>query len=233
MNIADLKKCTWKANKLLFSSGVVIFTWGNVSVIDRKKGIMAIKPSGIEYHKILVDDIVILDLDGNVIDGNKKPSVDAPTHIEIYKSFSSVGSIVHTHSLFATAFAQANREITCFGTTHADYFYGNIPVTRKLHKSEVGEYEKNTGKVIVERFEKGEIDPEKIKACLVKNHGPFVWGEDANKAVENSIVLEQIAKSNFITCGLNSNPKILSKHIIDTHFLRKHGKNNYYGQEKK
>ncbi len=228
-----LKKMVWQANRALSGSGLIILTWGNASAYDREAGVIAIKPSGVSYAEMKVDDIVVLDIEGKIIDGNKKPSVDTPTHLEIYRSFPAINGIVHTHSLHATAFAQAGTPIECLGTTHADHFYGRIPVARKLLKREMDAYEKNTGKVIVELFRQEQLDPLHVPGCLVAGHGVFTWGKSADDAVNNGIVAEFLAKANLATCTINNKTVKLPKHILETHFLRKHGKNSYYGQGEK
>ena len=204
--------------------------WGNVSAIDRERGLMVIKPSGVEYDCMVADDMVVVDIaTGKVVDGNKKPSSDTPTHLELYRAFENIGGIVHTHSPWATSFAQAGKGIAPLGTTHADYFYGEIPCTRLLTADEInGEYEKETGKVIIETF--AGVDPMSIPAVLVKNHGPFTWGEDANMAVHNAVVLEEVAAMNYRAMHLNPQAENVSQELLDKHYLRKHGKNAYYGQ---
>jgi len=225
-----LKQKVYEANIKLWKSNLVIFTWGNVSAkTDDNK--IVIKPSGVEYEKMRPEDMVITDIEGNIIEGSFRPSSDTPTHIEIYKAFPEIRGICHTHSVYATSFAQAGKNIECYGTTHADYFYGAIPCTRHLTEIEIkNNYEKNTGIVIAEEFKKK--DYLAIPGCLVKSHGVFTWGKDANKAVENAIVLENLAKMNFITLELNNRTKQVNKCILDKHYYRKHGVNAYYGQEK-
>jgi len=227
----DLKQKVFEANLDLPKYGLVTFTWGNVSEIDRERGLVVIKPSGVSYEKMTVDDMVVVDLEGNVVEGKLKPSSDLATHLELYKAFPSIGGVVHTHSTNATSFAQAGRGIPAFGTTHADYFYGEIPVTRVMTDDEIAtDYEKNTGKVIIERF-KG-INPVKIPSVLVNNHGPFSWGIDANDAVHNAVVLEEVAKMAINTIILGNKTPI-KQVILDKHYLRKHGKDAYYGQLKR
>lgn len=228
---SNLKKEVWLANIALKDSGLVILTWGNVSAIDRKNQVFAIKPSGVPYEEMTAEDIVVLDLEGRVVDGKKKPSVDWPTHLELYRSFCTIQSVVHTHSLHATAFAQAGKPLPCLGTTHADHFYGSVPVTRYLRPGEMFEYEKNTGKVIIERFRLSKLNPHQMSGCLVRGHGPFVWGDSPKTAVLNSIVLEEISKMNILTSAAGENLHSLPKHLLDTHYLRKHGNNSYYGQK--
>ena len=226
-----LREEVCQANKDLVKYNLVQFTWGNVSCIDRYDGIVAIKPSGISYEVLSPDDIVLVDLNGNIVDGNKKPSTDTPTHLEIYKSFSNVNAIVHTHSTYATIFAQAKKTINCLGTTHADHFFGPIPVTRDLTPNEISqEYESNTGKVIVQHFTQNQIDPDKIPACLVASHGPFVWATTPEKAVHQSVVLEQLAQMNLQTTTLNPNQTPIDNTLLNKHFFRKNGTNSYYGQ---
>jgi L-ribulose-5-phosphate 4-epimerase len=228
--LEELKSKVFEANLSLVKQGLVILTWGNVSGIDREKGLVVIKPSGVSYEEMKADDMVVVDLDGNIVEGNYRPSSDTPTHLHLYKSFAKIGGVVHTHSEWATSWAQAGLGIPAIGTTHADYFYGEIPCTRKMTEEEVkGEYELETGKVIVERFEG--IEPMSIPAVLVNNHGPFTWGKDPAKAVENALVLEEVAKIAFRSFNLNKNT-VMDQFLLDKHYLRKHGKNAYYGQKK-
>ena len=225
-----LKQQIYEANMELPRRGLVTYTWGNVSGIDRESGLFVIKPSGVDYEKMKPEDMVVMDLEGNQIEGSMRPSSDTPTHLELYKAFPQIGGIVHTHSVYATAWAQAGRGIPCYGTTHADYFYGEIPCARNLTAEEIEEgYEKNTGLVIVETF-KGR-NPMYVPGVLCKNHGPFTWGKDGAEAVHNAVVLEEIAKMNLFTellnpGGDNSTPQCMQ----DKHFMRKHGPNAYYGQ---
>ena len=229
--LKNLKMQVCDANIELSRQKLVIYNWGNVSGIDREKGIVAIKPSGVSYDELTPDKIVLLDLDGNVIEGDLKPSSDTPTHLELYKNFKNIGGICHTHSPSATMWAQSCRDIPCFGTTHADYFYGAIPVTDKMTKEEIEtDYELNTGKVIIRRFEK--IDPLQMPAVLVANHGPFTWGKDPASAVESAVVLEQVASMALGTVTVSHNQQGISKILLDKHYLRKHGKDAYYGQSK-
>jgi len=226
----ELKQQVFNANLSLCKYGLVIFTWGNVSGINRKKGLVVIKPSGIEYQNMKVSDMVVVDLKGNKIEGLMNPSSDTPTHLELYNHFENIGGIVHTHSSWATSFAQAGMCIPALGTTHADYFYGTIPCTRQLTTKEINEsYEKETGKVILETFTN--IDPMQIPGVLVHSHGPFNWGINADDAVHNAVVLEEIAKMAHRTYALK-NINSMEKALLDKHFLRKHGKNAYYGQKK-
>ena len=228
----ELCQAVCRANLLLQAYDLVTFTWGNVSGIDRKEGIIAIKPSGVAYDDLSSDKMVILDLDGKVIEGTFRPSSDTPTHLELYRNFEDIGGICHTHSPKATIWAQACREIPCFGTTHADHFYGSVPLTKVMTAKEIeGDYELNTGKAIVQRFEG--IDPMQMPAVLVANHGPFVWGTDVYNAVENAVVLEQIADTAIGTVTLNPEQKPISQVLLDKHYLRKHGKDAYYGQKQK
>jgi L-ribulose-5-phosphate 4-epimerase len=229
--LEKLKKDVFKANIDLVNHGLVIHTWGNVSGRDYKSGLVVIKPSGVNYSAMKADDMVVIDVEGNIVEGKYKPSTDAPTHLLLYKTFSSIGGVVHTHSAYATAWAQAGKDIPPFGTTHADHFYGEVPCTRKLRDEEIkNDYELNTGKVIVERL--GISDPLAIPSALVNCHGPFCWGLDAEKAVYNAVALEEIARIAFYTVLLDHNAAI-EQNLLDKHFLRKHGKNAYYGQDKK
>ena len=227
----DLKKAVYEANLLLPKYKLVTFTWGNVSAVDREKGIMVIKPSGVEYDDMTVDDMVVVELaTGKVVEGKWKPSSDTPTHLEIYRAFENIGGIVHTHSSWATSFSQAGVGIRPLGTTHGDYFHGEIPCTRALTSEEIsGEYEKETGSVIIETFK--DIDPMTIPAVLVKSHGPFAWGKNAYDAVHNAVVLEEIAAINYYTMQLSSNIENMQQELLDKHYLRKHGNNAYYGQK--
>ena len=229
--LEQMKKSVFEANQLLKDSGLVVLTWGNVSQIDRESGHIVIKPSGVSYDTMKISDMVVVDLEGNVVEGTLRPSSDLPTHIELYKAFPEIGGITHTHSRWATVFSQAGVSISALGTTHADVFNGTIPVTRKMTEQEIqGEYEKETGKVIVETFQA--INPNEIPAVLVHSHGPFIWGKDAMKSVENAITLEEVAMMAYYTLQLNSNAQI-QQALLDKHFLRKHGANAYYGQEGK
>ena len=230
--LKKLKEQVFQANLLLPEHGLVVFTWGNVSGIDREKGLVVIKPSGVSYEKMKAEDMVVVELEtGKVVEGKLKPSSDTATHIELYKAFSNVGGIVHTHSRWATTFAQAGRGVMALGTTHADYFYGEIPCTRKMTEAEIGgEYEKETGTVIKETFQ-GK-DPDAIPAVLVHSHGPFTWGADPMDAVHNAVVLEEIAFMNFHTLMLEPKIPSMQQELLDKHYLRKHGANAYYGQTK-
>lgn len=237
--LEELKEKVFRANLDLVKHGLVIFTWGNVSAIDRATGLVVIKPSGVSYETMRAEDMVVVDLDGKVVEGDLRPSSDTPTHLVLYKAFPEIGGVVHTHSTYATAWAQAGLDIPNIGTTHADYFHDDIPCTRDMKKSEVfGEYEKETGNVIVERF-KG-MNPNDTPAVLVNNHGPFTWGTDADNAVHNAVVLEQVAKMAFVSLTLNlttldvvNHKPSMNKLLIEKHYSRKHGPNAYYGQKKK
>lgn len=225
--LEELKKRVYEQNIALVRSGLVVLTWGNVSGKDTESGLIVIKPSGVPYDSMTAEDMVVVNDCGNVVEGRYKPSSDLPTHLYLYEKYSSLGGIVHTHSTYATAFAQAGREITAYGTTHADAFYGNVPCARELTDTEIDEaYEKNTGKVIAETV----TDPEAIPAILVKNHGVFTWGKTPEKAVENAITLEEVAKMALLTEQLSPKTPRIKQHLLDKHYFRKHGKNAYYGQ---
>lgn len=227
--LEELKKKVFDANIELVRQKLVIYTWGNVSGIDRSQNLVVIKPSGVSYDDMKADDMVVVDFDGKVVDGKLRPSSDTATHIELYKAFKEIGGVVHTHSTYAVSWAQACKGIPAYGTTHADHFYGEIPCTRPLSKDEVDSaYEKETGTVIVDRF-KG-IDPIHMPAVLVANHGPFTWGENPDKAVYNAVVLEEVARMAVLTERLHQNQPI-AQYLLDKHFNRKHGKNAYYGQK--
>ncbi|MBO5595144.1 MAG: L-ribulose-5-phosphate 4-epimerase [Bacteroidales bacterium] len=228
-----LKEKVCKANLDLVKQGLVIFTWGNVSAIDRESGLVVIKPSGVSYDNMKPSDMVVVDLDGKVVEGDLNPSSDTPTHVELYKAFPNIGGVVHTHSTYATAFAQAGKDIPNIGTTHADYFYQDIPCTRDMTEAEVkGAYELETGKVIVDEFlNRRKINPDHTPGVLVKNHGPFSWGTSADNAVYNAKVMEQCAKMAFIAFSVN--PALtMNPLLIEKHYQRKHGPNAYYGQKK-
>jgi L-ribulose-5-phosphate 4-epimerase len=232
MNKLELKEQVWRANLDLLKQKLVILTWGNVSGFDRNEGIVAIKPSGVSYEEIMPDDIVIVDLEGKIIEGALTPSSDTPTHLELYKTFDGISAVVHTHSEYATLFAQANREIPCLGTTHADYFNGPIPVTRLIRKQEVDvDYEANTGKVIIERF--SDLDPHEMPAVLVASHGPFTWGRTPDEAVKNSLVLEKVAQMAWGTLLLNQKCEQIPEYLLHKHHRRRHGPDAYYGQKKR
>ncbi|MDF2544205.1 MAG: L-ribulose-5-phosphate 4-epimerase [Herbinix sp.] len=230
--LEKLKQEVYEANMLLPKHNLITFTWGNVSGFDKEQGLIVIKPSGVEYEAMTVEDMVVVDLLGNKVEGNLNPSSDTATHIELYKAFPSIHGVVHTHSRWATIFAQKNYSIPAFGTTHADYFYGDIPCTRKLKSSEIkGDYEKETGNVIVEKFLKDKINPLEVPAVLVSNHGPFTWGSSPKNAVHNAVVLEEIAFLAWHCLALPDNDQVpLQKELLEKHFTRKHGKNAYYGQ---
>lgn len=229
MKLDELKRQVLEANLALPKHGMVTFTWGNVSGIDRESGLVVIKPSGVPYEELKLEDLVVVDLDGNKVEGSLRPSSDTPTHLVLYKSFKNIGGIVHTHSPWATSWAQAGRGIPALGTTHADYFYGTIPCTRVMTDEEIREaYEAQTGEVIVETFK--ELDPDMIPGVLVNNHAPFAWGKDAETAVHNAVVLEECAKMALHTYTLNPQVQAMNQVLLDKHFLRKHGKNAYYGQ---
>lgn len=228
--LEQLKQTVCQANLELVQHGLVIFTWGNVSGIDREKKLVVIKPSGVSYEHMSPEDMVVVDFNGQVVEGKYKPSSDTATHIELYKQFSNIGGVVHTHSEWATSFAQAGKGIPAVGTTQADYFYGEVPCTRKMTAEEIqSNYELNTGKVIVECFQSQHINPDYVPGVLVNNHAPFSWGKDAHEAVHNAVVLEEIAKMTFRSFQLNPNTA-MDKELLDKHFLRKHGANAYYGQ---
>lgn len=228
--LEELKQFVYEQNMELPRRGLITYTWGNVSGIDRNKGLVVIKPSGVPYDSLKPEDMVVMDLEGNQVEGRLNPSSDTSTHLELYKAFPEVGGIVHTHSPMATSWAQAGRAIPCYGTTHADYFYGEIPCARNLTAQEIEEgYEKNTGYVIIEAFEG--INPLHVPGVLCKNHGPFTWGEDAAKAVHNAVVLEEVAKMNYVTEMLNPQVGPAPQCLQDKHFMRKHGPNAYYGQK--
>ena len=227
--LETLKKQVCAANLLLPKYGLVTFTWGNVSGIDRETGLVVIKPSGVSYSGMTPEDMVVVDLDGNIVEGKWRPSSDTATHVELYKAFPLCGGIVHTHSRWATSFAQAGRDIPAMGTTQGDYFYGAIPCTRLMTDEEInGEYEKETGKVIVETFK--DIDPSAIPGVLVNSHGPFAWGKDAMEAVHNAVVMEEVAFMDFHALMLEPGHGPMQQALLDRHYLRKHGKNAYYGQ---
>ncbi|HEY1684670.1 MAG TPA: L-ribulose-5-phosphate 4-epimerase [Tepidisphaeraceae bacterium] len=233
MPFEELKEQVHHANLLLVSAGLVVLTWGNASGIDRAAGVMAIKPSGIAYDKLRPADMVIVSLEtGKVVEGPHRPSSDTPTHLHLYRSFDSIGGIAHTHSLYATIFAQAMSDIPCLGTTHADNFYGTIPATRSMTPAEIAtDYELNTGKVIVECFTNRQINPEQVPGVLLASHAPFTWGTTPEKAVENAIVLEFAAQMALQTAAISPSIKPISRELLDKHFLRKHGPKAYYGQK--
>lgn len=228
--LEDLKQQVLEANLELPMHGLVTFTWGNVSGIDRERGLFVIKPSGVPYEELKADDMVVLDLKGNVVEGDLRPSSDTPTHLVLYQNFKEIGGIVHTHSPWGTSWAQAGRALPAYGTTHADYFYGEIPVTRPMTREEIeGAYELETGNVIVERF--ADLDPNMVPGVLVHSHAPFVWGKDAHNAVHNAVVLEECAKIAARMQQINPETEPMDQTLLDRHFLRKHGVNAYYGQK--
>lgn len=230
--LEELKKIVCDANLELPRYGLVTFTWGNVSAIDRPSGLVVIKPSGVPYEGMTAEDMVVVDLDGKVVEGKWRPSSDTATHVELYKAFPAIGGVVHTHSSYATSWAQAGRDIPCYGTTHADYFYGDIPCLRCLTKDEIEDaYERNTGLLIVGEFARLGKDPAAVPGCLCKNHGPFTWGKDAAEAVHNAVVLEEVAKMAYRCETINPQVRPAPQELQDKHYLRKHGKNAYYGQK--
>jgi L-ribulose-5-phosphate 4-epimerase len=229
--LESLKQQVYDANMMLPEYGLVTFTWGNVSAIDRDKQLMVIKPSGVAYNKLTPEDMVVVDMDGNVVEGKYKPSSDTATHLVLYKAFPTVGGIVHTHSSYATSWAQAGRDILCYGTTHADYFYGNIPCVRCLEAEEIQDaYEQHTGELIVSEFERMAKDPVAVPGVLCKNHGPFAWGKDAASAVHNAVVLEEVAKMAYRSEVINPDVEPAPQELQEKHYFRKHGANAYYGQ---
>ena len=230
--LQELKRQVYEANMLLPKYGLVTFTWGNVSAIDRESGLFVIKPSGVEYESMKPEDMVVMDLNGKRVEGKLRPSSDTPTHLELYKAFPEIGGIVHTHSAYATSWAQAGRSIPCYGTTHADYIYGEVPCVRCLTKEEIDEaYETNTGKLIVSEFKRSKKEIMAVPAVLCKNHGPFTWGKDAKDAVHNAVVLEEVAKMAYRTESINSKVEPAPQELQDKHYYRKHGAGAYYGQE--
>ncbi|EHB64978.1 MULTISPECIES: L-ribulose-5-phosphate 4-epimerase [Paenibacillus] len=228
--LEDLKQQVLEANLALPKHGLVTFTWGNVSGIDREQGLVVIKPSGVPYEELKAEDMVVLDLQGQIVEGHLRPSSDTPTHLVLYRHFTEIGGIVHTHSPWGTSWAQAGRALPAYGTTHADYFYGEIPITRPMTRSEIeGDYELETGNVIVERF--ADLDPNRIPGVLVHSHAPFVWGKDADNAVHNAVVLEECAKIAARMQQINPDTPPMDQALLDRHYLRKHGVNAYYGQK--
>ncbi|MGN0431504.1 MAG: L-ribulose-5-phosphate 4-epimerase [Lachnospiraceae bacterium] len=230
--LEELKQKVYEANMLLPKYGLVTFTWGNVSGIDRESGLFVIKPSGVPYEELCAEDMVVMNLSGDRVEGRYNPSSDTPTHLELYKAFPEIGGIVHTHSSWATSWAQAGRAIPCYGTTHADYIYGEVPCVRNLTKDEIEEaYERNTGILIAEEFKTKGLDVKAVPAVLCKNHGPFTWGKDAKEAVHNAVVLEEVAKMAARTEKINPDVKEAPRELMDKHYFRKHGANAYYGQK--
>lgn len=230
--LESLKQSVFEANMLLPKHNLVTFTWGNVSGIDRDKGFVVIKPSGVDYEKMTSNDMVVVDLQGNIIEGDLNPSSDTATHLALYRQYPEIGGIVHTHSRHATVWAQACVDIPAFGTTHADYFYGNIPCTRALKDEEIiHDYELNTGHVIIETFEKRNLKPMEMPGCVVASHGPFTWGTNAQNAVHNAVVLEEVSMMAINTLAINGRQPTMNQTLLDKHYLRKHGKNAYYGQK--
>lgn len=229
--LENLKEEVFKANLDLVKHNLVVLTWGNVSGIDREKGLIVIKPSGVSYDEMKASDMVVVDLEGNIVEGDLRPSSDTPTHIELYKKYPNIGGVVHTHSSFATSWAQAKRDIPSYGTTHADTFYGPVPCTRSLNNEEIkNEYEKNTGLVIIETLTERKIEELSVPGIIIASHGPFAWGETASKAVLNAVVLEEVAKMAIRTENLNSEITPIPSELQDKHYFRKHGANAYYGQ---
>ena len=232
--LEELKEKVYLANMELPKRGLVTYTWGNVSGIDREKGLFVIKPSGVEYDELKPSDMVVMDLQGNKVEGDMNPSSDTKTHLVLYNAFPQVGGIVHTHSPYAVAWAQAGEDLPCYGTTHADYFYGSIPCARHLTQAELDEdYEKNTGVTIVETFKERGLDPMAVPAVLCFSHGPFTWGKDPAQAVYHSVVLEECAKMGLFTKMINPNAAPAPQRMQNKHYMRKHGPNAYYGQAKK
>lgn len=230
--LEDLKEEVLEANLMLMTEGLVHLTWGNVSGIDRERGLVVIKPSGVPYEELEVDSLVVLDLEGRIVEGDLRPSSDAPTHLVLYREFSGIGGVTHTHSTHATILAQAGRDLPCFGTTHADHFFGTVPLVRELSESEVAEdYETNTGRAIVSCFRERGISPLEMPACLQKFHAPFTWGKCALDSVKNSIALEVCAEMALAGWSLDPEQPVLPDHILKKHYLRKHGAGAYYGQK--
>ena len=230
--LEELKERVLKENLELDKRGLVTYTWGNVSAIDREKGLIVIKPSGVKYEDMKAEHMVVVDLEGNVVEGNYRPSSDTATHIELYKKYTELGGVVHTHSTFATSWAQACNDIPAYGTTHADYFYGDIPCTRRLTEEEITrDYETETGKVIIEAIEARKIKAIEVPGIVVASHGPFTWGKTPEEAVYNAVVLEEVAKMAYYTSSINPRIRQADKYLQDKHYLRKHGANAYYGQK--
>ena len=230
--LEQLKQSVYEANLELPRRGLVVYTWGNVSGIDLERGLVVIKPSGVEYEELSPEKLVVLDLDGHIVEGELNPSSDTKTHLELYKAFPALGGIVHTHSPYAAAWAQAGEDIPCYGTTHADYFYGPVPCARDLTREELDEdYEKNTGKVIVETFTGRGIDPVHVPAITCRSHGPFTWGKNPAQAVYHATVLEEVSKMALLTRQVKRDAEPAPAHLVEKHFMRKHGPNAYYGQK--
>ena len=231
--LKSVREAVYEANMELPRRGLVTYTWGNVSAVERAAGLMVIKPSGVEYEDLSPDKLVVLDLDGRRVEGSLNPSSDTRTHLELYRAFPEIGGIVHTHSAHAVAWAQAGRDIPCFGTTHADYFYGPVPCARALSPEEVeDDYEGSTGRVIVETFRERGLNPVHVPGVICRSHGPFTWGRDAAQAVYHAAVLEEVAKMAIFTVQINPEALPAPQHVLDKHFMRKHGPNAYYGQKK-
>jgi L-ribulose-5-phosphate 4-epimerase len=231
MLLPKLRKAVLEANRELVRKELALYTFGNASGISRKDGLVVIKPSGVPYDQVRLSDLVVTDLDGKVVEGKLRPSSDLPTHLVLYKAFSTIGGISHTHSAYATAWAQARRPIPCFGTTHADYFQGSVPVTEELKNAEIGsDYEENTGQAILRAF--GGLDYSAVPGVLVANHGAFAWGPDAETSAHNAVILESVARMAYFTLGINTEAEVIGRRLHDKHFLRKHGKDAYYGQPK-
>lgn len=231
--LTKLKKAVYEANMELPKRGLVTYTWGNVSGIDRQSGLMVIKPSGVEYEALTPEDLVVVDLNGNRVEGSLNPSSDTRTHLELYKAFPQLGGIVHTHSPYAVGWAQAGEDIPCYGTTHADYFYGSIPCARHLTQEELDEdYEKNTGTVIIEAFDRRRLDPVAVPGVICRSHGPFAWGKDPAQAVYHAVVLEEVAKMAALTRLVKPDAEPAPEHVVYKHYMRKHGPDAYYGQKK-
>lgn len=231
MSFDRLREEVCRVNKAIVEAGLVVLTWGNASAVDRARGVVAIKPSGVDYERLTPEDIVILSLEnGEVIEGDLNPSSDTPTHLVLYRSFPEVGAIVHTHSTYATSWAQSGRELPCLGTTHADHFYGPVPATRLLDDTELESYERTTGEVIAECFRTRGLDPADVPAVLLPHHGPFTWGPDAEHALQNAVALEQVAKMAMLTYAINPEAPVIPTNLLNKHFRRKHGAGAYYGQ---
>lgn len=234
MSFDQLKEEVFRVNRRIVDAGLVVLTWGNASGTDRGRGVMAIKPSGVSYETMTPDDIVVMSIEtGEVVEGKLNPSSDTPTHLVLYQQFPEVGGIVHTHSTYATSWAQAGRELPCLGTTHADHFYGSVPVARLLSDSELSSYERTTGEVIVECFRERGLKPSAMPAVLLPHHGPFAWGPDPEHALQNAIALEQVAKMASITYSIDSGAREIPANLLEKHYLRKHGEDAYYGQQGK